>query len=281
MFRKRVPAAALVAALVLFVASCSSGGKQSAPTTTGQSTTTVRSVPSAKTACTLGDLHRAGSVPMPRPVVLARSRIVKIYGARLDPPPVGVHPSVSARTAWNESRIKSPEGSYELVLASYTSAYPSRNRPPEFSQVVAWVVIGLHVPFTLPPALVNQTLLRRPCVFDTALDAFDAHTGNELVQTQVACRVSLGHDTTSVAVKLVKAGTASTTTGGYTVRFSIVRVPGPDETGEMGADVFGPTIGTTTNALASAGGGFRPSLVAAFRGSFATPKGMLSWVCGA
>ncbi|MGO9873082.1 MAG: hypothetical protein ACLPVY_04710 [Acidimicrobiia bacterium] len=129
--------------------------------------------------------------------------------------------------------------------------------------------------------MVNQTLGRRPCVFDTALDAFDAHTGNELVPTEFGCRVTLGHDTTSVVVKPVKAGTASKTTGGYTVRFSIVRVPGPDEFGEMVANVFGPTTGKTTNPLASAGGEIRPSLVAAFSGSFATPKGLLTWVCGA
>jgi len=217
---------------------------------------------------------------MAPPVILSRTRILKGLGARLDPPPVGLRPLVSASTAWQAARIKSPLGSYELALASYTSAYPSKNRPPEFSHVVAWIVIGLHVPLPLLPALVTDPGMR-PCAFDTALDAFDAHSGNELIPTEVACRVSLGHDTTSVVLKVAKAATVSATTGGYTVRFSIVRVPGPDGTGEMRADVFGPTIGKTPNELGSGGGGFRPSNVASTSGSFATPKGMLAYVCGA
>ena len=270
---------ALVAALLVTVAVVThSNGKPAVH----KQTATSSSHPAATTACTLGDLHRAGSVPTPPPVVLARTRIFNYLGARLDPPPVGVRPLVSASRAWQMSRIKSPEGSYQLVLASYTSAYPSRNRPPEFSHVVAWVVIGRNVPLPTLPALEPPTIPGEqptigqpsaPCAFDFALDAFDAHTGKELVPTRVVCRVSLGHDTTSVVVKLAKAATASATTGGYTVRFSIVRVPGPDGFGEMRANV----TGLGQNDLVE--GGFSSSQPG-LGGNFPTPKGLFAYGCG-
>lgn len=273
--------------LALLVAGCSSGGaKESSPVTAMQ--------PTATTACTLADLQHAGSAPMPHPASLGRPATFTDYGVRLDPPPVGAQPSVSAGTAWHAARIKSPEGSYQLLLASYTSPYPSKNPPADFSHVLAWVVIGRNVPLAtlpaiVPPALPGRTEPRtsgatqRPCMFDFALDAFDANTGKELVLTQLVCRVSLGHHSRSVVVRLAKGSTADTTIGPYTMRFSIVTAPGADGLGTQRNTLFGPPVSLRGKDTIVVGGGegyFRPT-ANAFGGSSTTGNGTLAYNCGA
>jgi len=212
-------------------------------------------------------------------MVLGRTAVYSDNNVRLDPPPVGAHPSVLAATAWQAARIKSPEGSYQLLLASYTSPYPSKNRPGDFSRVLAWVVIGRNVPLATLPAIVPPSLggeqrtggaSEPPCAFDFALDAFDAHTGKELVLTQLVCRVSLGHHSTSVVVKLAKGATATAKTGNYAMTFSIVSPPGADGLGIERRTVFGPTVffrGKKTNIVGGGEGYFGPTANAISGGS--------------
>ena len=229
---------------------------------------------------------------MPHPGLLGRTATFTDFGVRLDPPPVGAKPSVSPSTAWQAARIKSPEGSYQLLLASYTSPYPSKNRPGDFSRVLAWVAIGRNVPLAKLPAIVPPTLpgerrtggaVQPPCAFDFALDAFDAHTGKELVLTQLVCRVTLGHHSTSVVAKLLKGATATAKIGSYAMTFSIVSPPGVDGLGIQRNTVFGPTVvafGKKTNVVGGGEGYFRPTAYA-FGGSSTGGNGVSAYECGA
>jgi len=224
-------------------------------------------------------------------MVLGRTAIYPDNNVRLDPPAAGAHPSVLAATAWEQSRIKSPEGSYQLLLASYTSPYPSKNRPGDFSHVLAWVVIGRNVPLPTLPAIVpprppgeqrTSGAPSPPCAFDFALDAFDAHTGKELVLTQMVCRVSLGHQSTSVVIKLAKGATATAAFGRYAMTFSIVSPPGLNGLGLQRDTVYGPTavvFGKKTNVVGGGEGYFRPTAYAFGGGS--TGNGDMAYDCGA
>jgi hypothetical protein len=170
---------ACVVGAALLVAGCSSGGgKSSTPTTTSAP---LRAA-SVAAVCTNADLSRTGLVPMPHPIVLAHSRSFEGGQKRLAPPPAAAHPSVSPSFVWSASKaVKSPVGTYELVLASYSSPDPSTGGSPKFRPVLAWVIIGHHVPFVgneQPPGA--GTNGRPPCLFATVLEPFDAKTGVEL-----------------------------------------------------------------------------------------------------
>jgi hypothetical protein len=288
MLPKHFSICAFVAALAILVVGCSSSGglKQSSPVTAMQ--------PPVTTSCTVADLHRPGSVTMPAPMVLGRTAIYSDNNVRLDPPPVGARPSVLATTAWKQSRIRSPEGAYQLLLASYTSPYPSKNRPGDFSHVLAWVVIGRNVPLPRLPAIERPTRPgpgeqptfghpSPPCAFDFAFDAFDAQTGKELVLTQMVCRVSIGHQSTSVVIKLATGATATAKLGRYAMRFSIIAPPGPDGLGIQRNTEYGPTtlaFGKRTNIVGSGEGYFGPT-ASAISGGSTGGNGDIAYDCGA
>jgi len=168
-----------VVAAALLVAGCSSGGgKSSTPTTTSAH------LKVAAAACTTPDMARTGFVPMPHPTVLVHARSYESGQARLAPPPADSRPSVSASVVWGASAApKSPVGTYELVLASYSSPVPSDRGVPDFQHVLSWVVIGHHVPFVGGSATGTSpnAIPHRPCFFATVLEPFNATTGKEMV----------------------------------------------------------------------------------------------------
>jgi hypothetical protein len=130
------------------------------------------------------DMARTGFVPMPHPTVLVHARSYESGQARLAPPPADSRPSVSASVVWGASAApKSPVGTYELVLASYSSPVPSDRGIPDFQHVLSWVVIGHHVPFVGGSATGTSpnAIPHRPCFFATVLEPFNATTGKEMV----------------------------------------------------------------------------------------------------
>ena len=97
------------------------------------------------------------------------------------------------------------------------------------------------------------------------------------------CRVSLGHHSRSVVVRLAKGSTADATIGHYTMRFSIVTPPGADGLGIQRNTLFGPPVflrGQNTDVVGGGEGYFRPT-ANAFGGSSTTGNGALAYDCGA
>jgi hypothetical protein len=129
------------------------------------------------------------------------------------------------------------------------------------------------MPIPAFPVPAGLTSLRRPpCVFDTVVDAFDAHTGKALVPILVACRVMLGPQHKPVRIKLTKGVSASVVVGSCTATFSIVVVATQDEIGYMRVDGSG---GRPARAS-----GVSP-LVASMSGELRTPTGLFAYACGA
>jgi hypothetical protein len=192
---KRIGCIVLLAALA--AACSSSGGHRASPTTTrpGASTAVTQetSTPRVRvtTACTNADERRSGSVPMPRPVRISKTRVYDHGNDRLDPPPPTARPAASANAIWSAAReYQTRIGSYELVLASYSALAPSRGGVPEFQHLLAWIVVVHHfpgVPGGGSRPLPGATTVPRPdCYFVTVLDVFDAHSGKRLLTIEGA-----------------------------------------------------------------------------------------------
>jgi hypothetical protein len=137
---------------------------------------------------------------MPTPTVLTRPAVAqKIFDATitLDPVRATTRPAVSPRTVWATIEPQNPGGSQQLVLAYYSASLPASLEPngslqPDFRHVLAWVVYGKDLPFSLEGA----SLLPSPgqtqpgpfnCTFvGQGLTAWNATTGEKITAAGAA-----------------------------------------------------------------------------------------------
>ncbi len=164
-----------------------------ASTTSGEPSTSTPPTTSGVAVCSQSDLDATGPVAMPTPTRITTTRAYPLDQSRLDPPPAGVQPKVTAASIWagltpgSTSRV----ASYELVLTSYSAFTPATPAGPEFWHRLMWVVIGHHVPVVpnfgtaVPRAGTGTTTPRLDCFFGTVLALFDANTGRLLELTTV------------------------------------------------------------------------------------------------
>jgi heat shock protein HslJ len=100
---------------------------------------------------------------------------------RLDPPAASDAPAVAPSAVWEHSTISAAKQStFEIVLARYSYL-------PVSSNVLAWVVIGHHVPVESNgpgPLFVSTTVTQSGPSCGVELDVFDANTGHAIaIQT--------------------------------------------------------------------------------------------------
>ena len=132
----------------------------------------------------MADLRRPAPV-MPQPVrVTERVNLGTPTGpVSLDPSPVSAQTRISASKAWGTSSQRLP-GSYRLLLGQYSSLFPmNRQHKSEIQNVLAWVIVGHHVPYIFDggPALADATTVPpAPCQFADTLSAVDATTGRPI-----------------------------------------------------------------------------------------------------
>ena len=123
---------------------------------------------------------------MPAPTRISTTRVYEQGMLRLDPPPAGVEPKVPASDAWAGVLTTYRVATYEVVLTSYSAAYPAGPEGPENWHRLMWVVIGRHVPSVpvgggiLRPGM--TTVPQAACFFGDWLTLFDANTGQKLEQ---------------------------------------------------------------------------------------------------
>jgi hypothetical protein len=134
--------------------------------------------------CTEADLAAFGTLPMPAPTIVTKTRSYKENVARLDPPPPGVAPKVPASVAWAGMRGTYRVAKYDIALGSYSALIPSDAGVPTFWHRLMWVVTGTHVPITPvggPAPLPGVTTVPHPvCYFATQITLIDANTGQQL-----------------------------------------------------------------------------------------------------
>jgi hypothetical protein len=92
-------------------------------------------------------------VGMPTPERLTTTRVFGNGSVRLLPPAAGAVPAVSAASIWSDPAPVANGSHYEIVLALYSALYPASHsvnghEVPDYRRVLAWVVIGHHVPMT-------------------------------------------------------------------------------------------------------------------------------------
>lgn len=179
--RSRIISAATSAAVIAIVLSgiAVAGHHQSSEViaTGPKATSSSTSTPTTSGVCTDADAHASGGVPMPAPTRITATRVYNHGTERLDPPPAGLQARVSAAQAWAGLHgTASPVARYEVALTAYSAVIPSTGGVPNATHVLAWVVIGTHVP--LVP--VGRTVAELPCAFETQLTIFDALSGQQL-----------------------------------------------------------------------------------------------------
>jgi hypothetical protein len=158
------------------------------PPSTLESTSTSTSTstsPTTAAVCTEADLRTYGPLPMPVPTRITATRVYESGMERLDPPPAGAQPRVSASAVWAQRHGSGYRvATYEIVLTSYSAFAPSTGGVPENWHRLMWVVIGHHVPSVQrggPFAGSGATTVPQPaCFFATGLTLFDANSGQEL-----------------------------------------------------------------------------------------------------
>jgi hypothetical protein len=146
------------------------------------------------------DLRTFIRAPMPTPTVLTRRAVAqKIFDATitLDPVQATTRPAVSPRTVWATLEPQNPGGSQQLVLAYYSASLPASleangSLQPDFQHVLAWVVYGKDLPFSLEGASIPP----RPgqaqpgpfnCTFvGQGLTAWNASTGEKITAAGAA-----------------------------------------------------------------------------------------------
>jgi len=157
------------------------------------------STPTTDRFCRNADLTSVA--PTPVATRLNKTRLLRQFQVRLDPPPPNVTPPVTADQAWNGTHdalgqdlplAGSAAGTYELVLAlvsSNTAPMGLGNHPRQEGGTknrLAWVAIGSHVPITalVPGSTVKPPAQYPPCFWANSFAATDAETGLPLYQMQ-------------------------------------------------------------------------------------------------
>lgn len=179
----------MAVALGVLIAAC---GTNTATNRGGKITTTVQTTATrgAETkTCTKADLgFGSGLIGPPQPPAAKRLAKPGVYWfgrIHLDPPSSSDVPKVSARDAWFGPQLSFnlyASATYDLVLAYWNldddvqAAGPSR--PVTHKRVLAWVVIGRHVPIEASDVSPSLRKPGVPCYFGTSIDAVDATTGD-------------------------------------------------------------------------------------------------------
>jgi hypothetical protein len=134
---------------------------------------------SQEPACTNSDLQGTGARLSPRQL-LATVPTFWDRHVHLSPAPRGVQPKIGlarAVTALGPERYRSAH--YTVLLAEWRSDGSIEANKPRHEPVLAWVIVGTHVPIQ-PFHSPTTTTPAPPCYFGTTLQAVDATTGQTI-----------------------------------------------------------------------------------------------------
>jgi hypothetical protein len=130
-------------------------------------------------------LQNSVDAPLPTPLYRRLTTTGTYWFGRvlLDPPPKDAHPAFSVAQAWGGVFVPIyAAGIYEVILANWTShadlsLLESNGKPLRYDGVLAWVIIGKHVPVAAVDVSASATVPGVPCYFGTSIAAVDAKTG--------------------------------------------------------------------------------------------------------
>ena len=133
------------------------------------------------TACTKADLNFASPTQVPPYRRLAKVGSYWFGRVQLDPPSTAANPTFSLAQAWGAPLSGAVYSSaiYDVVLSDWTSdanLFLDGKAAPH-DHVLAWVIIGKHVPVAASDVGTATTVPGVPCYFGTSIAAVDATTG--------------------------------------------------------------------------------------------------------
>lgn len=139
------------------------------------------------TVCTDADLVVSPDLPAPDTRQLEKGGDYWFGGVHLEPAPAATPPEVvrfdnlwserSSLGAFMDSHYAS--AIYDAFLAYWTSDGVEMDGAPH-DHVLAWVVLGKHVPVAASDASADVTVPGRPCYFGSSIAAADATTGDPI-----------------------------------------------------------------------------------------------------
>ena len=143
------------------------------------------------TTCATGDLSAwASPDQVPQYRRLTEPGTYWFGRVHLAPPPDDAHPTSSLAQAWGAPLSGSMYSAaiYDIVLADWTSdsriVMESQGRPVAHEHVLAWVVIGKHVPVAASDVdYPTHTVPGVPCYFGTSIAAVNAMTGEQIADS--------------------------------------------------------------------------------------------------
>ncbi|HVA04396.1 MAG TPA: hypothetical protein VMU64_11710 [Acidimicrobiales bacterium] len=112
---------------------------------------------------------------MPTPERLKTTLSYNFNHVRLYPPPIAVHPIVSAAQAWSAPKDLQIGATYKLVLAEWNSTDPVVPGSYSTDRLLVWVVMGRHVEVGEMTGA-NKVRAGR-CIYESAMWPVSAHTG--------------------------------------------------------------------------------------------------------